>query len=296
MQNISAPTSEAASMRKLYSDADSIDSMFVFKIPVYENMPEEASPVPVSSQNISLEIPAGYDTVIYLDGVACDAVSRNGLYIVSAPGETTTNAVVYQYNDSGVPVGMYVWTLQYTGSYYQVTEQPELKDLLSYHGFSIRITGKSGIRCKTGISTELKDQLIGDGINGYRLKEYGTLVISNAGLTNIPLVKGETRVAAGISYGTDIDGSFVDKVYETVDGRSRFTGVLVGVPANQYKTEFAFRGYAVLEKDGITTTVYGPIRARSIYQLAEQALSQGMYEEGSEQWIFLKQLIDDAPQ
>ena len=294
MQNISAPTSEAASMMKLYSDADSIDSMFVFKIPVFENMPEEASPVPVSSSNIALEIPDGYDPVIYLDGIACDAISLNGLYIVSAPGETMTNAVVYQYNESGVPVGMYVWTLQYTGSYYQVTEQPELKDLLSYHGFSIRITGKSGIRCKTGISQEVKEQLLDDGIDGYKLKEYGTLVMNKANLVNLPMIKNGTKVVSGISYGLDANGEAIDKVFETVDGRQRYTAVLVGLPADQYKTEFAFRGYVVLEKDGVTTTIYGPIKSRSIYQLAEQMLASGKYPEDSSTGIFLNQLISDA--
>ncbi|MBR1854496.1 MAG: hypothetical protein IJ794_15375 [Lachnospiraceae bacterium] len=296
MQNISAPTSEAANMRKLYDSADALESIFVFKIPVYENMPDEASPVPTVSTNVVLKVPDGYDSTIWLDGVEYNTVSRNGYYIATAPNENLTNAVVYQYNSSGIPVGMYLWTLQYTGGAYVVTEQPALQNLLTYHGFSIRIVGKSGIRIKTGISADLKAGLTGDGVNGYKLKEYGTLVMNNANRAENPMVKGATKVAAGVSYGTDTDGSFVDKVYETVDGRDRFTAVLVGLPAEQYKTEFAFRGYAVLEKDGVTTTVYGPIRARSIYQLAEQILNQGTYSEGSAQWNFLKQLINDAPQ
>ena len=295
MQNISAPTSEAASMRKLYASANALESVFVFKIPVYENMPEQASLVPTSSTNVVLKIPSGYDTAVWLDGVEYSAVSRNGYYVVQAPGENLTNAVVYKYNN-GIPTGMYLWTLQYAGGVYTATEQPALQDLLTYHGFSIRIVGKSGIRCKTGISADVKAGLTGDGINGYKLKEYGTLVMNNANRGENPMVKGAAKVAAGVSYGTDTNGAFVDKVYETVDGRNRFTAVLVGLPADQYKTEFAFRGYAVLEKDGTTTTVYGPIRARSIYQLAEQILNQGIYSEGSSQWNFLNQLIHDAPQ
>ena len=47
---------------------------------------------------------------------------------------------------------MYVWTLEYKDYAYEVTAQPKLTDLLTYHGFSIRITDKSGIRFKTGIS------------------------------------------------------------------------------------------------------------------------------------------------
>lgn len=39
MQNIMAPTSESASIKRAYANADSVDNVFVFKIPVYENMP-----------------------------------------------------------------------------------------------------------------------------------------------------------------------------------------------------------------------------------------------------------------
>ncbi|MGN0514510.1 MAG: DUF4214 domain-containing protein [Lachnospiraceae bacterium] len=39
MQNIMAPTSESSSIKKAYTNANSVDNLFVFKIPVYENMP-----------------------------------------------------------------------------------------------------------------------------------------------------------------------------------------------------------------------------------------------------------------
>lgn len=55
---------------------------------------------------------------------------------------------------------------------------------------SIRITGKAGIRFKTGISTDLRAQLLGNGVNGYHLKEYGTLVMNNANRTSYPMIKG----------------------------------------------------------------------------------------------------------
>jgi hypothetical protein len=70
--------------------------------------------------------------------------------------------------------------------------------------------------------------------------------------------------------------------------------VLVGLPAEQYKTEYAFRGYAVLEKDGKQITVYGPVMARSMYSLAEQVLGMGTYSEGSDAYNFLKNIVDNA--
>jgi len=294
MQNISAPTSEGKFIRKLYQNANILNTPFVFKIPVYKNMPETKCTMPTSSTNVVLQIPSGYNTTVYLDGVAYTPAKRNGRYITKAPGTTAKSAVVYQYNNQGVPTSMYVWTLDYKNNTYTATAQPQMTNLLSYHGFSIRITGKSGIRFKTGIDADLRQQLLTDGINGYTLKEYGTLVMNNANQNKYPMVKGGEKVLSGISYGKDENGNNVNKIYETIDGRNRFTSVLVGLPPEQYKTEFAFRGYAVLEKDGVQTVVYGPIVAKSIYNLAHQFLNAGIYEEGSDADLFLNQLISDA--
>lgn len=294
MQNISAPTGEALSIKKLYQSAGAFDSMFIFKIPVYNNMPDTACAEPEFSTNVVLRIPSGYSSAVYLDGVEYTGVSRNGQLIVTAPGGNMTNAVVYRYNENGVPVGMYLWTLQYRNNAYVVTPQPEMEDLLTYHGFSIRITGKTGIRYKTGISEELRNRLANEGVNGYVLREYGTLVMNNANRPAYPMIKGGEKVASGMSYGINANGGLDDYIYERVNGRIRFTSVFVGLPTNQYKTEFAFRGYAILEKDGVRTTVYGPVMARSMYSLAEQVLGMGTYPEGSDAYNFLRQLINDA--
>lgn len=46
MQNIQAPASEASNTRKMYAGAGSLNSAFVFKIPVYEDMPQEGGDTP----------------------------------------------------------------------------------------------------------------------------------------------------------------------------------------------------------------------------------------------------------
>lgn len=251
MQNISAPTSEAKSIKTLYANAGSLDNTFVFKIPVYANMPAIACAAPTSSMNVALSTPSGYtDTTVWLDGVPYTAVVRNGQYIVTARDTSAKTAVVYQYNGSGVPIGMYLWTLEYKNNAYAVTAQPALADLLTYHGFSIRVTGKSGIRFKTGISADLRSRLTSSGVNGYKLKEYGTLVMNNANRGSYPMVLGGEKVLSGMSYGINGSGVAEDKIYETVDGRHRYTSVLVGLPVDQYKVEYAFRGYAILENNG----------------------------------------------
>ncbi len=295
MQNISAPTSEALSMKRLYESAGALENTFVFKIPVYENMPESPCPMPTFSTNVVLQVPAGYEaSTIYVDGIPYTPQVRNNRRIVTVPDGNAQAAVVYRYNENGAPIGMYVWTLEYRNNAYAVTEQPDLADLLTYHGFSIRITGKAGIRFKTGISTDLRARLLGDGVNGYYLKEYGTLVMNNANRASYPMIKGGEKVISGLAYGTDAGGAHQDSIYETVNGRYRYTSVLVGLPASQYKVEYAFRGYIILTKDGRDITIYGPAMARSIYSLAEQVLNMGTYSQGSDADTFLRKLISDA--
>lgn len=376
MQNISAPTTEAQSIRNLYRSADALNSPFVFKIPVYNNMPETPCAMPTVSTNIVLQIPSGYtgtkvlvdgveyeaekrngrliatlpdgnakkasilirdaqgkvtkicnwdlsytgkcykaapwpvtvtpadvclsmpdgytDTTIWVDGVPCSGTVYQGRLIARAPDTNGKTAVMYRYDDSGVPVDMYVWSLEYQGESYQAAALPGLQGLLSYHGFSIRITGKSGIRFKSGIASETREKLLGEGVDGYHLKEYGTLVMTDANRKTFPMVKDGEKVKAGVSYGRQGDGTVTDTIYETVSGRYRFTSVLVGLPPEQYKTEFAFRGYVILEKDGKEIVVYGPAVARSIYSLSKQALGLGLYQEGTPADQFLKKLISDA--
>ena len=53
MQNITAPMTEGSTTRTAYERAGSLNNMFVFKIPVYRNMPASACPEPGSSQTLN---------------------------------------------------------------------------------------------------------------------------------------------------------------------------------------------------------------------------------------------------
>ena len=108
------------------------------------------------------------------------------------------------------------------------------------------------------------------------------------------MIKGGEKVLSGLSYGYDANGKRQDSIYENVNGRHRFTSVLVGLPVQQYKVDYAFRGYIVLTKDGQDITLYGPAVARSIYSLAEQIIASQQFELGSSADLFLRQLITDA--
>ena len=296
MQNIAAPTSEARSVKKQYDGAGALDNTFVFKIPVYENMPDTACPMPTASNSVSLEIPSGYDTsVVYVDGIAYTPSARDGRYTVTLADDNAKCAVVFQYNDQKVPVGMYVWTLQGEDGKYTATKQPELKDILTYHGFSVRVTGKMGIRFKSGISTDLRAQLSGQGVDGYRLKEYGTLLMTNVDRMTYPMVKGGEKVISSMAFGYNPQGVLEDNVYDTVAGRYIYTAVLIGIPAEQYTTEYAFCGYITLTKEGVgDVTIYGPTVAKSMYAVAEQVLNNGTYSQGSKEDQYLRKILSNV--
>ena len=304
MQNISAPASEGSSMKKLYASADSLDNSFVFKIPVYNNMPGESGAFywDEPAENIILHVPDGFDknaaaySLVWIDGIPYVPDYENDRWVIDIGGVSASSAVVYSYDSvsAEIPNGMYVWTIKVENGTYTVTEQKKLKDLFSYHGFSIRVSGDPGIRMKSGISEELKQSLAGSGVNGFKLKEYGMIVTEKSDLDAYPLVKDGTGVMTGMSYGTDAQGKKSDTVVETVDGRARFTSVLVGLPAAKFNTVYSFRSYAVLTKSSKNYVIYGPTVSRSISSLAKQILAAGEYGAGSEEELYLKDILQKA--
>ncbi|MBD5487932.1 MAG: hypothetical protein HDR13_03950 [Lachnospiraceae bacterium] len=77
MQNIQAPSSESSSTRKMYANAGSLNSAFVFKIPVFDNMPEDQyyPTLRLSSTSITLDrskaadCESGHQLKLYVDDV-----------------------------------------------------------------------------------------------------------------------------------------------------------------------------------------------------------------------------------
>lgn len=299
MQNIAAPSSEGVSTHKLYKGSDSLQNSFVFKIPVYENMPQSACAMPTAATRVAVEIPEGYgEAVLYADGAAYKAEKRNGQFIAEIGKEDAKTAVLYSYDEGGMPAGMKVWLLEYVkdakGAYYKAEYVPEFDDILYYDGFSIRITGNSGIRMISGILSDTRSKLLKQEISGYELTEYGVIVLPEALLSKYPLVKDSDMVGKGIAYGKDATGKVVESVVRVEDGRHYFAAVLVGLPVEDYKTEYSFKSYVALNRNGQELVIYGPQRTSNIYAIANFMLQLSMYPEGSSEKAFLEKLINDS--
>lgn len=258
----------------------------------------------VGNGNVVLALPAGYDSSakIYIDGVeAASTAWQNdearrlvAINSIVQPGTTAKTAAAYQYNASGIPTNMYVWRLSYNGSCYTATEVPEFENLFSYHGFSVRYTGNTGLRCTFGIDTAKKSQLIsGSGLAGYRITEMGTLIMRPDLHAQYPMVYGSNKLGGGKTYGV-INGKFSDKVIRRVNGRDQFANVLTKLPPERYNTSYIFRAYAVMEKDGSSVVIYGPEMSRSMYTVCKQILNRGDFKPGTSGYKFLKNIVDSV--
>ena len=280
------------------------ENVSVRKMKTVEDTPDpEPTPEPeVGNGNVVLTLPTGYDSSakLYIDGIAVTSTawqndeSRRLVAISSIPQLKTTaeTAAAYQYNASGIPTGMYVWRLSYNGSYYTATAIPEFENLFSYHGFSVRYTGNTGLRCTFGIDTTKKTQLISDsGLEGYRITEMGTLIMRPDLHADNPMIYGSKKVSGGRTYWVE-NGKVNNRVIRKVNGRDYFANVLTRLPENRYNTAYIFRPYAVMDNNGENIVIYGPEMSRSMYTVCKQILARGDFKPGTSGYQFLKNIVD----
>lgn len=261
------------------------------------------TPVPeVESGNVVITLPEGYDSSakLYIDGVEYTSTAwlndeSKRLVAIGSTGPLGTiaeTALMCRYNASGIPTGMYVWRLSYNGSYYTATAIPEFENLFSYHGFSVRYTGNTGLRCTFGIDTTKKSQLISDsGLAGYRITEMGTLIMRPDLHASYPMVYGSNKLQGGRTYYVE-NGKVFNKVIRTVNGRDYFANVLTKLPPQRYDTAYVFRPYAVMETGGSRIVIYGPEMSRSMYTVCKQILNRGDFKPGTSGYQFLKNIVD----
>ena len=276
----------------------------VRKMKTVEGTPDPIPQPTVGSGNVVLALPAGYDSSakLYIDGVEFSSTAWQNdeskrLVSIGSTGQSgavAQTAMVCQYNASGIPTGMYVWRLSAEGDHYTATAIPEFENLFSYHGFSVRYTGNTGLRCTYGIDSTKKEQLISDsGLNGYRITEMGTLIMRPDNHAGNPMVYGSNKVSGGRTYWVQ-NGRVNNKVIRKVNGRDQFANVLTNLPPNRYNTAYFFRPYAVMSYNGGNVVIYGPEMSRSMYTVCKQILSRGDFKPGTSGYQFLKNIVDSV--
>jgi len=214
-------------------------------------------------------------TSVWIDGVEYAVQTDGSTSYIDLPDGNARTMIGYTYHvddaadiHTQYPVSMKVWDLANEDGVYTATHIEELDDILQYSGSSIRITGRQGIRMITSIEKSKKDSLISDGLTGYTLKEYGTVVAWASQLEeDKPLVLGKSYAKSNYAYKKGV----ADPVFAYSGDLMQYTNVLVGFSLDQCKDDIAMRPYMILEDaEGKEITLYGGIVQRSIGYIAKQ--------------------------
>lgn len=214
-------------------------------------------------------------STVWINGVAYPVQKDDaGAPYVEIPDNAPPVLVTYSYNNSSddrhtqYPTGMQAYRIHQTPTGSTVERLPALDNLLQYSGSSIRITGNKGIRMITSVNQDTRNALTGNGLAGFKLLEYGTLLAQTSKLGDNPLVLGGGEyVKSNYAYKKGV----ADPVFKYTNGLIQYTNVLIGFTDEQCKEDIAMRPYMKLQdENGEEFVIYGGIVYRSIGYIAYQ--------------------------
>ena len=234
---------------------------------------------------------------ITIDGIDYPIEASNDTLYVTIP-ETGDLFTYYGYKNiwasnehSNYPTSMSVYAIERTPTGSTAREITELRDLLTYAGCSIRISGKQGIRMITALDEATKKALTGKGLAGYTLEEYGTVVSWTDALGNDRFLRlGESYAHSNYAYRK----GEADPVFARKNGIIQYTNVLVleNLTEADYDKDLTLRAYIRLRntETGKTVTLYGGTVTRSIYYVATQ--NADTYKPGTAGYKFVHKIIN----
>lgn len=205
--------------------------------------------------------------------------------------ETGDLLTIYSFKDgtpagsyTNYPTGMQVFRITRQEGGAKAEEITEFANLLNYAGCSIRLTGTKGIRMITGIGENARTALTGaQGLAGYTLEEYGTVVMRGVGTPTLENSK---------SHNFAYKKGKADPVFARVGGMIQYTNVLVGFSLEDCKDTLTLRPYIILKDTatGETVTLYGGCVSRSIGYIAKQ--NENTYKPGTAGYKYIHEIID----
>ena len=234
---------------------------------------------------------------ITIDGVDYPIEASNDTLYVTIP-ETGDLFTYYGYKNiwasnehSNYPTSMSVYAIERTPTGSTAREITEFRNLLTYAGCSIRISGKQGIRMITALDEATKKALTGKGLAGYTLEEYGTVVSWTDALENGGFLRlGEDYAHFNYAYRK----GKADPVFARKNGIVQYTNVLVleNLTEADYDKDLTLRAYIRLRntETGETVTLYGGTVTRSIYYVAKQ--NADTYKPRTPGYKFVHKIID----
>lgn len=205
--------------------------------------------------------------------------------------ETGDLLTIYSFKDgtptgscTNYPIGMQVFRITRQEGGAKAEEITEFANLLNYAGCSIRLTGTKGIRMITGIGENARTALTGaQGLGGYTLEEYGTVVMRGVGTPTLENSK---------SHNFAYKKGKADPIFSRANGMIQYTNVLVGFSLEDCKDTLTLRPYIKLKDmtTGETVTLYGGCVSRSIGYIAKQ--NENTYQPGTAGYKYIHEIID----
>lgn len=266
-----------------------------------EELTEQDSSDSASKNTVTLDV-SGLNNIsrsVWVDGKEYSGESVNvsgSNYSVILSDASAKTAIVYSYNSitesdrhKVYPTNMHVWMLGHDGNGYTATRAPEFDGIMQYAGSSIRVTGKKGIRMITSVSAANKEKLISaNGINGYTLEEYGTVIAWDSDLSaEKPLIVGADYAKFNHAYKKGV----ADPVFSNKNGVVQYTNVLVGFTDAQCVPDLAMRPYMKLNNpNGESIALYGAPVYRSIGYIAKQ--NSGAFKKGTDAYNYVWGIIN----
>ena len=211
--------------------------------------------------------------------------------------ETGDLLTIYSFKDgtptgsyTNYPTGMQVFRITRQEGGAKAEEIPEFANLLNYAGCSIRVSGKKGIRMITGIDQNVKKSLVSkEGLAGYTLEEYGTVVqwADTLGSNTLNL---DTSNKQNYAYKK----GKADPIFAKENGMIQYTNVLVGFTDAQCQPDLVMRPYIKLmdTATGETVTLYGGSVTRSIGYVAWQ--NRDTYKQGTASYKYVWKIINSV--
>lgn len=222
------------------------------------------------------------ETEVTIDGKKL-TVSTDGGRFLNLPEE---GDILCTYETGGdYPTGMQVYRIlrEKTGARLELI--PELENLLQYGGCSIRLTGTKGIRMITALDKTAREALMGAGLAGFTLEEYGTVVAKKSGLG-----ENDLTLETG-SHNYAYKKWLTDPIFGTTKTEIQYTNVLVGFSLEDCREDLMMRPYIRLrDASGRVQTIYGGIVVRSIGFIAKQ--NENTYLPGTEGYRYIHEIID----
>lgn len=229
MQNICAPYNEGQNIRKAYASTNSLNNTFVFKIPVYRNMPASCPlpsditipdiPKPVSAASIN------YNSIRFTWNAVPDAT---GYYIYrKEPGgsykkiATLTDSSIKRYDDTAAVTGI---TYTYTIRSYKNVSGKVVQSGYDKNGVSaeaaLRVPAmKSAADKKSNIEVTWNAVSGAEGYNIYRKTASGKWIKAGAVKGKKTTTFTDTPPDAGVSY------TYMVRAYLKRDGVSYYSPI-----------------------------------------------------------------------